>query len=78
MKEKLKNIGQSIGDWLADEGYSPSKQEEIIHLVKRNEGRCIELTELMTEELKQMIEETLDSVESEEYTILDLIEGENN
>jgi hypothetical protein len=49
MKKSQKNIiSQSIGDWLADEGYSPSKQQEIIHLVQRNEGRCIEITELIT------------------------------
>lgn len=78
MKKKLKNMSQSIGDWLADEGYSPSKQEEIIHFVKRNEGRCIELTELVSEELIDIIQETLNSIEAEEYTVLDLIDDENN
>lgn len=78
MKKNQKSIDQSIGDWLADEGYSPSKQEEIIHLVQRNEGRCIYLEEPVTQEMKTLIQDTLDSIQSEEYTVLDLIESENN
>lgn len=72
MKKNQKSIGQSIGDWLADEGFSPSKQTEVIYIIQRNEGRCLCLTDMVNNELKQLIQETLDSVASDEYTLVDL------
>jgi len=72
MKKNQTSIDQSIGDWMADEGYSPSKQQELIHLVQRSNGKLIQLTDMLTNELKELIQETLDSVESEEYSLWDL------
>lgn len=62
-KKIKENNPQSIGDWLADEGYYPSMQDEIVTLIQKDHGVFIQLIDSISDESKRLIQSIIDSKE---------------